>query len=173
MDIRKLIQTLTWIGLVVVIILSIMVGEGIKASYQIELYKTLVAIASIIFAVMGAWLSLIKVEIVAGIDNAETDEEGDRYVDKARRLVSPMTASATIILVSIVFMFMYYVSKDIPIFQANIMTVRKVSFVILSALAYWQCVSLFKVMFSGVDFVLDVSRKNNRKRADRNRQHIQ
>lgn len=152
---------------IVVVIVSYFVGGTVAGTYQLEIYKILLTVSSVVFAVMGAWLSLLKVEIVNGVDSARTNEEGKEYVEKARRLVSPMTSSAIIISLCLAFVFFYYSFRGSLVVGQNSDVLRRISFSILSGMALWQMGALMKVLFSGVDFLIDVSRRNRRRSWER------
>ncbi|WP_010323436.1 hypothetical protein [Marinobacterium stanieri] len=143
-----------------IIIATWKIGHEVLLSNQLEIYKILITIASIIFAIMGAWLSIMKIEISNGVKIASSNEEGDSYVEKARKLISPMSASAIIIMSALVFVFIYYSFKDTQSLYTYADWYRRLSFMFLSFLTFWQLSALFRVMFSGVDFLLDVSREN-------------
>jgi hypothetical protein len=154
---------------ILIIVIAYFVGDKIKASDQSEIYKQLLSIASVIFAVMGAWLSLLKVELESGIDNAKSDDEGDQYIDRAKKLVNPMTASAVIIFISIIYFLVIYILKTIPDAMSYKYDLRRFSFILISLLCIWQLHSVASVLFSGVDFLITLSRSNKDKIANRRR----
>lgn len=154
---------------ILVIVIAYLVGDRIKASDQSEIYKQLLSIASVIFAVMGAWLSLLKVELESGIDNSENDDEGNQFVDRAKKLVNPMTASAVIIFISIIYFLALYILKTLPDVMSYKNELRRLSFMLISSLCIWQLHSVASVLFSGVDFLISLSRLNKDKIATRRR----
>ncbi len=165
----KLLPIFYTITVILIFIISWTIGPHVKISSQIEIYKTLLTIGAIVFAIMGAWLSILKIEISNGVKNAETNEEGDFYVKKARKLISPMSASALIIIGALIFIFTYYSFKDIQVLHNYTEWYRRASFLILSFLTTWQLSALFGVMFSGIEFLLEISRENKDLQGDRNR----
>lgn len=144
-------------------------GIKVKASNQLEIYKTLLIIASIVFAIMGAWLSILKIEITQGVKLAVSNEEGDEHVNKARKLISPMSSSVFVIILTLVFIFSYYIFKDFHLLRPYTECLRGISFFFLSVLTFWQLVALSTVMLSGIDFLLGISRENMERRGNRNR----
>ncbi len=144
-------------------------GKHVKLSSQLEIYKILLTVASIIFAIMGAWLSLLKVEITQGIQNAKSNEDGNYYVSKARKIINPMSSSALVIIFSLIYVFIYYSITDIPTIHCYAENLRIGSFFCLTLLTLWQLLSLITVMFSGVEFLLNISSDNMDRKADRNR----
>ena len=166
---QKLANILLVILCLIVFITSVIFGGDVKGVYQLEIYKTLLTVSSIVFAVMGAWLSLLKVEIIQGVGLAKTDEDAESNIEKARSLVSPMSSSVVIIALCLLFVFSYYTLKEVSVIHQHIIEVRRTSFVILSLITLWQMVSLLKVMFAGVDFLIDVSRKSKDLAGDRRR----
>ena len=154
---------------ILVIVIACLVGDRVKASDQSEIYKQLLSIASVIFAVMGAWLSLLKVELESGIENSENDDEGNQYVDRAKKLVNPMTASAVIIFISIIYFLALYMLKSLPDIMSYKNELRRLSFMLISSLCIWQLHSVASVLFSGVDFLISLSRLNKDKIATRRR----
>ena len=108
---QKLANILLVILCLIVFITSVIFGGDVKGVYQLEIYKTLLTVSSIVFAVMGAWLSLLKVEIIQGVGLAKTDEDAESNIEKARSLVSPMSSSVVIIALCLLFVFSYYTLK--------------------------------------------------------------
>jgi len=166
---QKLAKILGNTLFLIIIVIAAVYGGGVKGGDQLEIYKTLLTVSSIVFAIMGAWLSLLKIEIVQGVRQASSDSEGESYVDKARSLVGPMSSSAIIIALCLLFVFLYYSLNQAPFVVENVVHLRRLSFVILSWITCWQMVSLIRVMFSGVDFLIDVSRMNKELTGDRKR----
>ncbi len=166
---KTLLKLLKVITIIAIVIISVMFGHLVKAQFQMEIYKALITVSAIIFGIMGAWLSLLKVEIISGIESAKSDEEALKYTNKARNLVSPMTASAIVLVSSLVFVFAYYLLINFSLSVSAVSILRAASFLILSLLAFWQIASLLTVMFSGIDFIIDISRKSKSLSADRKR----
>lgn len=166
----KILKISNIIIVVLIALASLLYGELIKAEYQLEIYKMVITISAIIFGVMGAWLSLIKVEVITGIENSKTDSESDFYIRKLRSIVSPMTSSAIILIASLLFVFLYYILKDLPHNPDIAICLKKFSFTTLTILCYWQIYSLIVVLVSGVNFVIDIKIKSANLTADRKRQ---
>ncbi|NDW15788.1 hypothetical protein GTQ48_09690 [Alteromonas genovensis] len=133
-------------------------GDSVSASNQLEIYKMLVTVAALVFAVMGAWLSLLKVELESQAKNAKSVEDAAAAVKKSREFIEPMTYSAMIIVASLFFTFCYYVMKDFQLESATAKYLRQFSFMFVTILTYSQLWTLMKVMFSGVDYTLSLSR---------------
>lgn len=169
--IRIAIKVFVLLALLAVLIVSFLNGHLVSASHQLEIYKIVITLAAIIFGIMGAWLSLIKVEIINGIENSKTNEESDMYIGKVRDLISPMTSSAIILIASLIYVFSYYFLRSFSIDTDTIFIFRKLSFTLLTGLCIWQLYALTSVLVSGVVFVLDISRLNADLSADRKRRN--
>lgn len=167
--VKKLVNCVSILLFLVLVVLSVLYGNIVTGNAQLEIYKMLVTVSAIIFGVMGAWLSLLKVEIVSGIESASCNEEGSYYVNKARGLIRPMTSSAIILLFGLFYVFMYYSVSKIDFVQAHAGFFRRVSFSVLVALSCWQVYSIIAVMASSADFLLNISRRNRDLSGDRSR----
>jgi hypothetical protein len=149
--------------------LAFFIGDTMKGSYQMEIYKILVTVSGIVFGVMGAWLSILKIEIEQGVKKSVSDIEGDGYVKQARSLIQPMTLSAIIIILSVLYTFSYYSLKDVEEFQNYSVFLRRFSFFVLCVLSFIQIKSIFYLLFSGLDFLITLSRENEDIKGDRKR----
>lgn len=154
---------------VAIVVFSFYFGGAISGSSQLEIYKTLLSVAAIIFGVMGAWLSLYRADIISGIKSAQEYEEAREYVNLARKFTSPMTASAILIVMCLFYVFAYYSVSDTTFVQNYVEGFRIASFTLLCTLTAWQIYSLLLVMLSGSTFVIQVSRESKRLLADRKR----
>jgi hypothetical protein len=166
---HKLVKILIFPLASSVLIVSFMYGGNVSGGSQLEIYKALLTVSAIVFAVMGAWLSLLKVEIVQGIKNATSDDEATENVNKARSLIEPMTSSVMIIASCMIYIFLYYSMSELQFIVEHKEIIRQLSFVAVASLTFWQMLSLLKVMFSGVDFLIDISRISKDLSGDRKR----
>jgi hypothetical protein len=166
---KRLAKALLYMLVIVILIASFMYGETISFSSQLKIYGVMLTVASIVFAIMGAWLSLLKVEIESGVEEAGDNDEGDAVVAKARNIIDPMNVSSMIIVVTLIIGFFYYSFKDEAILLQFLPYIRSISYSIVTGLFILQIITLTKVMFSGVDFIIVLSRKNADLKADRKR----
>lgn len=166
---KRLAKVLLYILVILILVVSFIYGETISFASQLKIYGVMLTIASIVFAIMGAWLSLLKVEIESGVEEASNNDEGDAVVAKARNIIDPMNVSSIIIVVTLIICFFYYSFKDEVILLQFLPYIRSVSYSIVTGLFVLQVVTLTKVMFSGVDFIIVLSRKNEGLKADRKR----
>jgi uncharacterized membrane protein len=167
---REKLKWLNRTAISLILIASFMLGSHVTPDNQLEIFKNLITIAAIIFAVMGAWLSLVKHDIATGIESAENDNISQEYVDKARTLVTPMTASAVILLLSCIYMFTYYAFNEMSFAKnGNPFLVNSITFSLSATLTYYQITSVFSALFSGAKFLIDISNLNQENRAKRMR----
>lgn len=111
-------------------------GRDIPFASQWPLYEALRTTASIIFAVVGAWLAIIypeRLKISFGKNNSSGKAAGNVGI-----LLYPAIYS-TIILVSVLFVGIAApVIKQVPVLMAHADVLRSVSFTVLTILTLWQ-----------------------------------
>ncbi|MCX7128286.1 hypothetical protein [Aeromonas sp.] len=133
------------------------------------LLDALLSVSGLLFAVFGAWLSLLANNMFSIVNSQQsTIIERNGEVDKAEMLVSPMTAAAAMVVVGIsvkcgiVFLDVMELSQNAIFFLK-----REVVFII-SVCAFYQVWCIFSAVNVGVQFVLNLE-KLSRKRAVENR----
>ncbi|USP10391.1 hypothetical protein L1S45_01840 [Aeromonas dhakensis] len=153
-------KLLVFFSTAMVAIFSFCYGDQVAGKTQKEIVGFLVTVSSIIFGVMGAWLSITKVELQNGIDTATTNEVANIYMARARAMIEPITLSSLVIITSIIFMFSY------PIISALCIALS-FSFSLVSIMTSILIYCLVVIIFYGASFLLDLSTKNQEKRAGR------
>jgi hypothetical protein len=148
-------------------LLSFYYGDKVRFSNQLKIYEVVLTLSSIVFAVMGAWLSLLKVEIENDVLNP--DKESDVAIKKARGLVLPMANSAIIMVITLCYVFLYYAFKDAVFLMPYFSLIKSVSFTVLAMVVLFEFITLLNLVFSGVDFLLDLSSKNQQKKSGKRR----
>lgn len=166
---QRPVKILLYALALLIFIVSFKYGEFISFSSQLKIYGVMLTVASIVFAIMGAWLSLLKVEIEAGVEEANGSLGGDAVVAKARNIIYPMNVSSIIIVVTLIVGFLYYSFKGEVFLLQFLPYIRSISYSIVTGLFILQVITLTKVMFSGVGFIIVLSRRNSDLKADRKR----
>ena len=80
-------------------------GAEIGSKIQKEIISFLVTISAIIFGVMGAWLSITKIELQQGIESTKSNSTADDFMARARGLIKPITIASFVLIFSILFIF--------------------------------------------------------------------
>ncbi|MCS0351025.1 MULTISPECIES: hypothetical protein [Vibrionaceae] len=152
-----------------IVIVGFSYGDKVSANSQKEIVGFLVTISAIIFGVMGAWLSITKVELQLGIDSAETNELANSYMERARGMIEPVTLTSIVLICSILFMFASPVLSAMEISYQIKMILKSISFSMISLMAFIIIYCLGIVIFQGAGFLLELSTKNQENRANRGR----
>jgi len=123
------------------------------------LLDALLSVSSLLFAVFGAWLSLLASNMLSIVNsNQSTRADRDNEVDKAELLVAPMTAAAVMVVIGIVAKFCIVFS------QAMILKMELVFIMTTSAFyQVWYIIGAVKV---GIQFVLSLERLSCDKSSD-------
>lgn len=138
---------------------SCFISSEIKAATMLTLVDKLISASSIIFAIMGVWFSVSKVEIEQKVKDASARGDGasaDKAIERARFLVIPMTTSALALLMSLIFYLGYYLLPFFTLSAEVIAVVKWISFtsVIFGYLAI--AINTVPVFLSGGIFLLDL-----------------
>ena len=140
-------------------VVSCLVSTEIKAATMLSLVDKLISVSSIIFAIMGVWFSVSKVEIEQKVKEASSRGDGtnaDKAIERARFLVIPMTTSALALLVSLVFYLFYYL---LPFFTLNAETISAIKWISLTSIIFGYlaiAINTVPVFLSGGIFLLDL-----------------
>ncbi|HAT6345180.1 TPA: hypothetical protein JAJ28_002935 [Aeromonas hydrophila] len=160
-------KLLVFFSTAMVAIFSFCYGDQVAGKTQKEIVGFLVTVSSIIFGVMGAWLSITKVELQNGIDTATTNEVANIYMARARAMIEPITLSSLVLITSIIFMFSYPIISALCIDEEIKKLALSFSFSLVSIMTSTLIYCLVVIIFYGASFLLDLSTKNQEKRADR------
>lgn len=161
------IKFLVLFSTAMIAIFSFYYGEQVAGNTQKDIVGFLVTVSSIIFGVMGAWLSITKVELQNGIDTATTNEAANEYMARARAMIEPITLSSLVLIISIIFMFIYPILSSLTVEEETKRTALSISFSLISIMTSTLIYCLVVIIFYGASFLLDLSTKNQEKRANR------
>lgn len=136
-----------------------------------DILDALLTIASIIFAIIGAWVAIVYPRAVGQAfteqkTTAKSLAESDMDADYLSELVEILMVS------SIVLMVVLSVHFLAPLIRASAVnnwpdSSKMAAFFIVSMLTFSQLYAIFRVILSNYFFLNDVRGKNARKRVDR------
>lgn len=164
---KALLKLATICGLIVIPALTFYYGDRVKGSYQKDIVNFLLTVSAIIFGVMGAWLSIIKVEIQNGLKNAASNEQAEEYMTRARGLIEPISISSIVLMGTIVFTFAYHIFLSIGVSASVIPWLKSISFSLIGLGAYGLIYSIGIVIYQGAAFLVQLSIENQSQRANR------
>lgn len=130
------------LSLALAVAAGICVGDKILFSEQWALYEALRTTASIIFAVVGAWLAIIYPEKL----KAPFRERAEQRASSDTRfgsLFSPIVNSTIILCIILFIGILVPVLKQIPFFLEYRDVMRAISFGLLVSLTCWQIWTVF------------------------------
>ncbi|MCR1838316.1 MULTISPECIES: hypothetical protein [Rodentibacter] len=134
------------IALGILLILSIatayFVGDKITFSEQWGLYETLRTTASIIFAVVGAWLAIVYPEKLKAPFKEKRKSRSDTDT-RFGMLFSPIFHSTLILCIVLFIGILAPILKQIPFFLEYKHILRAISFGVLFFLTFWQIWTVF------------------------------
>lgn len=116
-------------------------GQKINFHDQWLLYDALRNTSAIIFAVIGAWITIIYPEVLRQIFKKDVEYTGDG-ADSVRLLVSNIRISTFILAGILVLGITSQVVRHLDYFQSYALILRSISFGILGALTFLQIWSL-------------------------------
>lgn len=142
-------------------------GDKTSFASHKDIIGFLLTLSAIIFGVMGAWLSITKIEIQQGIDNARSNTEADNLMKRARGLIEPLTTASLVLIFSIIFIFIQpiLVSMNLEVEVKDFL--RPFSFAILSVMGYSMMYCLGCIIVQGAEFLLALSHQNQELRLGR------
>ncbi|ADZ92902.1 hypothetical protein [Marinomonas mediterranea] len=148
---------LSWVVIFGAAILSFLPGMDVQAMDLISISNSMITISAIIFGIMGAWLSLVKVEYREQIkEKVPKRENVQDILNKAENLSGIITTSCVILFICIIYNFAYYVFSNYAFFQSIKSELKGLSLSVLVFLGGIQIRLLIAIMWSGVDHVLDL-----------------
>ncbi|MHA2804938.1 hypothetical protein [Vibrio campbellii] len=140
-------------------------GDNVKGSSQKDFVNMLITVSAIVFGVMGAWLSLMKIELQVGIESASTVQEASSHMKRGRGLIYPITISSMILIGSVLFSLSFYILPNLALSSDWIGYIKKVSFSAICTGAYGIIYTLCIVIFQGAEFLIQLSDINQETRA--------
>jgi hypothetical protein len=120
-------------------------GRQIPFAQQWPLFEALRNTASIIFAVVGAWLAIIYPERLKL--TFRKDEQEKAPGPNMGMLLTPAVHSTILLVILLLIGIVAPLAKQLPILQAHIEVCRGVAFVILAVLTLWQVVIVVITLF--------------------------
>ncbi|WP_443090299.1 hypothetical protein [Basfia succiniciproducens] len=152
------------VSLVLGVILGYFFGDNIRFSEQWPLYEALRTTASIIFAVVGAWLAIIYPEKLKAPfrDKYQSIMSSDTRFSS---LFSPIANSTIILSCVLVIGIISPIAKQISIFIEYKGIMRSISFGLLCCLTIWQVWTVFITLIPA-DLLknksdIEIARQNN------------
>lgn len=146
-------------SLLLIGLLAYYVSPLIDKSSISGLLDALLSVSGLLFAVFGAWLSLLASNMLAVVNsNQSSRADRDNEVDKAELLVAPMTAAAVMVVIGIVAKFGIVYSNAITVpSNVSLFFKRELIFVMTVSAFYqiWYIIGAVKV---GIQFVLALER---------------
>ena len=134
---KTVLKALAWVGSSGIVMIAFYQGQDVPFSEQWPLYEALRTTASIIFAVVGAWLAIIYPERLKLSFQQVTS---DRPVTNGglSRLFTPVVHSTTILCIILFLGVMAPLLKRVDILQEHVAIFRGISYGVLTALTLWQ-----------------------------------
>lgn len=157
---KTLLKYFNLFCLTFILIIGFVYGDNVSGSNQKDFVNLLITISAIVFGVMGAWLSLMKIELQVGIESANSIDEANDHMKRGRGLIYPITISALVLIGSIIFSFSYYVIPSLSLNQNIISILKQVSFAVICFGAYNVVYTLIIVIFQGGIFLINLSDQN-------------
>lgn len=117
-------------------------GRCIPMEVQTPIYEGLRDVASIIFGVMGIWISILCPEILEKLFKKRTTDLSDEELKAVDKLFFPLVSSTLIIGVVLALSVLTPVIKQVPVLLAHREVCRGISFAIVTLLSFLQGWSL-------------------------------
>ncbi|MFY1053516.1 hypothetical protein ACOQNP_18010 [Ectopseudomonas khazarica] len=156
------LKCLAWLFSVAIVAGAVLLGQKVPFSEQWPLYEALRTTASIIFAVVGAWLAIIYPERL----RMSFRQDGNLAAAKNGKigaLFTPIVHSTAILCVILFIGVLAPLLKRIDLFVPYVTPLRGVSYGVLAALTLWQ---LWTVILSFVPADIVASYTAHEERVD-------
>lgn len=132
-------------------------GMQIKGSDQASIGASMTTVSAIIFGIMGAWLSLMKLDAEKELEEKIPKWEGTGHiVKKIEDLSGIITVSCMILFFCIAQIFLYHALSKINFFIQYASVLKGISFSILVFLGLIQIKLIVKILLYGADQFLDI-----------------
>ncbi|EHK8977856.1 hypothetical protein KCU42_004035 [Vibrio vulnificus] len=168
---KTLLKYLNVICLILIMSAGFAYGDNVKGNLQKDFVNMLITVSAIVFGVMGAWLSLMKIELQVGIERATTIDDANAHMTRGRSLIYPITISSLILIGSVLFSLSFYILPSLALTHEAILVIKKFSFSMICAGAYGVIYTLCIVIFQGADFLIQLSEENQNTRSRLQRNH--
>lgn len=134
---RSVLKILAWISSIALVGISIWLGKEVPFEKQWPLFEALRTTASIIFAVVGAWIAIVypdrlKFSFTNGASSTDHARGG------LSKLFTPVVHSTAILCIILVIGVVAPLVKTIPFALGHIDALRSCSYGALVSLTLWQ-----------------------------------
>lgn len=160
---------------IIIVILSVKFGGQIPFKDQLPIYDGLRNTSAIIFAVMGAWISILYPNKLSAAFSKAANPNKKAEIEDIKRLFKPMIYSTIILMIVICMSFIVPLAKQITFLLTYKETFRAISFTIITTLSIIQLWSLILTLLPGDSIKDDLDKQQardeliNRMRSPRNR----
>ncbi len=155
-----MLRVLACVGSLVIVILAFWLGRRVPFEDQWPLYEALRTTASIIFAVVGAWLAIIYPDRLK-LSFRQPAEVKSANGGSMARMFTPIVHSTAILCLVLLIGIIAPLLKRIDVLLAHVEVMRSLSYGTLAALTLWQ---LWTVVLSLVPADVVASRANHDER---------
>jgi hypothetical protein len=159
---------------IIAIVLAIIVfaigfkyGSNIPFANHKEIIGFLITLSAIIFGVVGAWLSITKIEIQQGILDTTSNTQANTLMKRARELIKPLTIASLVLICAILFIFIQPILTSFNLSVEIKDYLRPTSFAIVSVMGYSLIYCLGCIILQSADFLLNLSQENQLLRTNR------
>jgi hypothetical protein len=142
-------------------------GSNIPFSSHKDIIVLLITLSAIIFGVVGAWLSITKIEIQQGISNTNSNSEANTFMDRARSLIRPLTIASLVLIFTVLFIFLQAILESLNLSVEIKNFLRPTSFAFISVMGYALIYCLGCIILQSADFLINLSQNNQLLRSDR------
>ncbi len=145
--------------------LGFLFGRDVPISAQKPIYEGIRNTAAIIFGVMGAWLAILYPNAKSELSAANDSKERDKVIDKFSKYLWPMFLATVIILMIILVQLLDPLIRKYVTNQSHITIGRGLSFALISALSFWQMISIIIAIAPLEEIKIFMKVKRNRDNA--------
>ena len=169
MSLKKIISKIVFLFAFVIFSIGFYYGPEIASGIHKEIISFLVTLSAIIFGVMGAWLSITKIELQQGLEGAKSNDLANSYMKRARGMIEPITIASLVLILSTAFIFIEPILSTADISLTIKWWLKSVSFSLVCVMGYSIIYCLGCIIFQGAEFLLQLSEINQELRSDRDR----
>jgi hypothetical protein len=164
---RTILLYLRCLFLLLIGLLAYSTSPLIDKSSISGLLDALLSVSGLLFAVFGAWLSLLASNMLSVVNaNHSSRTDRDKEVDKAELLVAPMTAAAVMVVIGIVAKFGIVFTKAITVPPCIAFGLKMELVFIMTTAAFYQVWYIIGAVKVGIQFVLSLERLSCDKSSD-------
>lgn len=169
------IKIIAYTIFIVIVFLSVKLGDKIPFKDQLPIYDGLRNTSAIIFAVMGAWISILYPNKLSTAFSKVDKSNKKTEIEDIKRLFKPMIYSTIILMIVICMSFIVPLAKQVSFLLAHREIFRAISFTIITTLSTIQLWSLILTLLPSDSIKDDLDNQQarndliNRMRSPRNR----